>query len=175
MITELELKASSTKHLSNYLGLCVQSFATHILKKEFSDINIDYNKFHCVKIKDKAFGYVCDNHIYFNIESIELKIRKKSIFYISSLFISIFAHEFAHNIIDKRFFPPLKEVQDSLNKYYNKEDHIKETLPCYFSLALLGYESVALELFKFKKKILSQFFLLRNSINKDVCYFLNKR
>ena len=164
MVTELELKASSTKHLSYFLRLCVQSFATHMLKnkKEFSDISINYNKFHCVKIKDKAFGYVCNNHIYFNIENIESKIRGKSVFYISSLFVSIFAHEFVHGIIDKRFFPPLKEVCFYLNKYYNKKDHIKETLPCYFSLALLGYKSVALELFKFKKKMLSQFFFLRN-------------
>lgn len=177
MVTELELKASSTKHLSYFLRLCVQSFATQLLKnkKEFSDISI-YDKLHCVRIKeDLAFGYVCNNHIYFNIENIESKIRGKSVFYISSLLVSIFAHEFVHGIIDKRFFPPLKEVQDSLNKYYNKKDHIKETLPCYFSLALLGYKSVALELFKFKKKMLSQFFFLRNSINRDVCCFLNRK
>ena len=141
----------------------------------YSSIGVEVSDIHCVRIDSKAFGFTCDGHIYFNITEFDRMCKNKKCYYIASLLVSVFAHEsINHDIIDYHFLPPIKEVQDSLDKYYDKKDHARETLPCYFSMALLGHEAATDELYRHNQGLLLNiFFLLRDNIKLNVQRYLN--
>ena len=170
MLTEKMLQKNLTRYINHPVDLYITSLVTNLHTRPitYSECK-DLSKVHCVRIKSKALGFECNDHIYFNITRFE-KIYKTTKHYFASLLVSVFAHESAHqDIIDYNFIPPIKEVQDSLNKYYSKEEHNDETLPNYFSLALLGCKNSASEICnRGKSLLLNQYFILRDSIVQEV-------
>jgi hypothetical protein len=174
-ITEEELLNSQTKHISKPLDLYFISFGLNLTKYSYLYPNLNnYNKIRLVRINDsRALGLTINKNIYFNIPEFEKK-RNRSIQYLASLLISVYAHESTdHDTIDYKFIPPIKEVQQQLDKYYNKNNHDEETLPCYFSLALLGCEKSCKKLYECGKNlILNQYLLLRDNIIRSIKKYL---
>lgn len=170
-ITEKELLDNQTKYIEEPIKFYFIYFGLNLIERFYLYPNCkNYNKIHLVRITDsKAIGFTVNNHIYFNIPEFENK-PINSIQYLASLLISVYAHESTnHDIIDYRFIPPIKEVQQQLDKYYNISNHTEETLPCYFSLALLGCEKSANKLYECGKGLLlNQYILLRDNIIRDI-------
>jgi len=170
-ITERELLDNQIKYIKNPVKLYFIYLGLNLTERSYLYPDCkNYNKIHLVRIiNSKAIGFTVDDHIYFNIPEFENK-PSNSIQYLASLLISVYAHESTnHDIVDYGFIPPIKEVQQQLNKYYDISNYDEETLPCYFSLALLGCENSVNELCKGGKGlILNQYILLRDNIIRDV-------
>ena len=169
-MTEEILLSSQTNHINKPLDLYFISFGLNLTKHSYLYPDCDnYHKIHLVRINSKAIGFTVNDHIYFNIPEFENK-HNESIQYLASLLISVYAHESTnHEIIDYKFIPPIKEVQSQLDKYYDKNNHAEETLPCYFSLALLGCEKSANKLYECGKGLLlNQYYTLRDNIIRNV-------
>ncbi len=176
MLTEEELNKSITKHIDKPLKYYFISFGLNLTQNPYLYLDCkDYHSIYLVRVNSEALGFTVNNKVYFNIPNFE-KRYNRSIEYLASLLVSVYAHESTdHNIIDYRFIPPIKEVQEQLDKYYDIEEHAEETLPCYFSLALLGCEKSADKLYECGKGLLlNQYYILRDTIYQDVKNCLNK-
>lgn len=169
-ITEEDLLSNQTSYINKSIKPYFVSLGLNLTERSYlyPDCN-NYHKIYLVRINNNALGFTVNDRIFFNILEFENK-SNNSIKYLASLLVSIYAHESTnHDIIDYEFVPPIKEVQQQLNKYYNKNNHNEETLPCYFSLALLGCKNSADELYKGGKGlILNQYYILRDNIERDV-------
>ena len=172
--SEKTLLDNKTNYINKPLDSYFISFGLNLYNHSYLYPNCkSYHKIHLVRLLDsKALGYTINGHVYFNIPNFEKK-RNESVYYLASLLVSVFAHESTnHDIVDYRFIPPIKEVQDQLDKHYNISNHIEETLPCYFSLALLGCKESANKLYNCGKSlILSQYYILRDNIVQSIQKF----
>ena len=170
IVTEEMLLNNTTKHISKPLDSYFISFGLNLRDHSYLYPScIDYHSIYLVRINTKAFGYSLDNKVYFNVPSFE-KMKNRSIEYLASLLVSVYAHESVnHDIIDYNFIPPIKEVQYQLDRFYNKEDHDRETLPCYFSMAMLGCEKSLNKLYECGKGLLvNQYYILRGNIIQSI-------
>ena len=170
MLTEEELHNSITKHINKPLDSYFISFGLNLINNPYLYSGCgDYHNIYLVRVNSEALGFTINNKIYFNIPNFEKRCNK-SIEYLASLLVSVYAHESTdHDIIDYRFIPPIKEVQEQLDKYYSIEEQAGETLPCYFSMALLGCDASANQLYKCGKGLLlSQYYILRDNIIQNI-------
>ena len=178
IITEDILHKNITKHIKEPVIYYFISFGLNLTDNSYLYPDCkDYHKIYLVRINNsKALGYTCNDYIYFNIPSFEKKSHETS-YYLASLLVSVFAHESTnHDIIDYRFIPPIKEVQEQLDKFYDINNHAEETLPCYFSLALLDYKKSADKLYDCGKGLLlNQYYILRDNILQNVRRYFKKK